>query len=1478
MPEIPDLSGVVFSAAIDSDGRLGPVAGLEDKLRAMVHGHVARPHTLVVAERQPLGPEWRDYLVEHAGLRLIKADTLDEALALVAHRQGALRLVETTADAQLPPSPGTRIPRPWLFEQLDEALEQLAKQAPAGQLPRGYVVLEAPAGSGKSQLLAEYVRREQARGLDRDCLAWHFIRRHESGRDDQHRFLRQLARQICLHRGLPVPDAESELRQSPAVELQDSLSKAAIELDRPMVVVIDALDEAFGQGSAAPQADLGHLLPTGDALPAGVILLVSTRPGEAYLDSFPRGPRVILSMDTPTAVKDVQAYIDSVDDKYTLGLEPTLKQQLAARCGANLMLATSLLQRAASRDANERARWQSDLEAWRQAPSSIPDEPLRYLNQEWQRLGQAAAARGMNLPPAEARLAVLALLGLFRYAVRPLARTELTALLGTLQEDEGPLGVQAPEWLGQYRRLKAWLSLPLLDDLLALASVFLDQPAGQDGASPGYRIANATFSDYVDARLTEQGWEKDLHGLLGFGASFWASARHGEWLRHYAVAALPHHLYQAGQAKLTEQVLTDPPYLQAVYDALGDGALPALEEYLEQLIIDDDPDIRTDRLDNVWGVLAYHHRMLAKGHMWVAATLYNDLGGLDDPHAPWASPPPPDPKRPALIREKPGQPRNLSGICWSELTAGEMVALSPCKTFLFTYSRIDRSHWSSRNILRQYQLSKSGRRLSQIRAFELECDANHIQVAFDENLTKDEWVVALFADDICSFYHLTPRSCLPCGSLSLSLETKVELVNTDDLSIKSISIAEIADPGINPHLGSDWRFVHLYEDIYCITSVHEKGYIYFSVVPDKFDYGAAISFRLSGEIVDATLFRVSCPLDILDVRRCHDASCKKTHTAFLLKSRTDKFFEYDYSVLEIIKDCKGADPLRIAKTKISNKEKCSITYIPQFGKRALYLACIIQECWPHQHGSPLRVLPASSEIERFGDTSYSTISIIESRLDIERLDWFLDHKSDLFLFGVSRTWNTPVLVIPNKAQNNLEGSICLPWSIEVPTVDLSDRVEIMGLISSGRDPRRRFSVLRLSDLKKTFSLSLHQQEGDSPGDSIARIEKATARTPEIGPFSEARLGWIAYFIEFFAGGEKVKQELRIRHGEREYSFLKSSMDMLARELESHRLTISNIKSIHLFPSDDECANASLWLELYLWTPPETVTQQVLFLEVARQAYGAEIGYRIESIQAVHLEDFRKIGNVECRNLDEPDKGSEYFILYNTQNDDQRIGRININRDTGEPAVSYLEIERLLLGRDLVDAPPGAKITLLGKDNLIIMNGSTGQHFLYELEGSTLRGPLGYRDGTFEKHSANRNAIRACKKLASQRTSQSNRVYYIGMRPGVTYAEVSLEDLELTPRSLDLKAKFRVKTFLPFPEQAPLKESSEPIVCVGYREIMVISNGMMLPGCYYDGGLTGLKLHAAHMESETGSIWFFSAENSLDADDHSNMGWQRFFLR
>jgi WD40 repeat protein len=152
-----------------------------------------------------------------------------------------------------------------LFVGREDALSELDKFLT--QTDKKYLTITAPAGFGKTVLLANWIAMRQDKGY---FIAYHFFQRDDITRSVSNAY-RNLLRQLHDYyesSDKSLPTNEDELRD----KLCYLLENYEVREDKPLVMVVDGLDEA------SPERSLSLFLP--QPLPKGLYVIVSVRLNE----------------------------------------------------------------------------------------------------------------------------------------------------------------------------------------------------------------------------------------------------------------------------------------------------------------------------------------------------------------------------------------------------------------------------------------------------------------------------------------------------------------------------------------------------------------------------------------------------------------------------------------------------------------------------------------------------------------------------------------------------------------------------------------------------------------------------------------------------------------------------------------------------------------------------------------------------------------------------------------------------------------------------------------------------------------------------------------------------------------------------------------------------------------------------------------------------------------------------------------------
>ena len=184
------------------------------------------------------------------------------------------------------------------------------------------MVFAAPGGFGKSALLANWGQRRASLG---DAVAYHFFNATQSRTIERSDALRGLLVQIAFLRGRPAP----ALPDDPA-KLEELLNQELCQdAERPLIVILDGLDEAAERFSPIVPAALGshvHILASGRAEPAQRPEYLAVWLIEAGRVGYP-----VLRHDIPElSVEGVLAWVRGLMPGLAADQEHRLTERLAA--------------------------------------------------------------------------------------------------------------------------------------------------------------------------------------------------------------------------------------------------------------------------------------------------------------------------------------------------------------------------------------------------------------------------------------------------------------------------------------------------------------------------------------------------------------------------------------------------------------------------------------------------------------------------------------------------------------------------------------------------------------------------------------------------------------------------------------------------------------------------------------------------------------------------------------------------------------------------------------------------------------------------------------------------------------------------------------------------------------------------------------------------------------------------------------------
>ncbi|MCT7953885.1 hypothetical protein [Laspinema palackyanum] len=252
--------------------------------------------------------------------------------------------------------------REYVFEAIQQFCQQQAK---------GYFIIEADPGVGKSALLAQYVQQT-------GCLAYfNILSENRTSTED---FLRSICAQLIERYGLAydLPLHPDNTRNGNF--LSKLLTEAAAKTDR-LVIAVDALDEV-NLTSQNPGSNVLYLPGT---LPNGVYFILTKRPESLpFVVSAPQQEFDMMSDEYyPTNLEDIRGFIRYRSQREPIQrwltaqgvTEAQFSQVLAENSETNFMYLKYIL------DDIERGKY-ADLKL-----ESLPKGLQQYYEQHWQRMG-----------------------------------------------------------------------------------------------------------------------------------------------------------------------------------------------------------------------------------------------------------------------------------------------------------------------------------------------------------------------------------------------------------------------------------------------------------------------------------------------------------------------------------------------------------------------------------------------------------------------------------------------------------------------------------------------------------------------------------------------------------------------------------------------------------------------------------------------------------------------------------------------------------------------------------------------------------------------------------------------------------------------------------------------------------------------------------------------------------------------------------
>ena len=345
--------------------------------------------------------------------------------------------------------------REFAFAAIDEALAD-------DEFPSGYIVVQGEPGIGKTALMGQLVRR-------RGCV--HHFNVAPQGIRSPEAFLSNVCAQLIVRYGLDHPALPPEATQDGGFLSRLLTEVVAKPENRPLVVMVDALDEAEDVG-LPPQANRLFLPPS---VPAGAYFIVSTRPRYDYRLFVDPRRDVYIRDDDPRNLEDIAAYISQFVEKHRAKMEPQLAgwgvaeedfaSVLSDKSEGNFMYLVHVL-----RDIRAGALTAGNVGDVRKLPQGL----RAYYRRHWNEMRSVDEER------------------FHRY------QQPVVCLLATSRE---PVSAnRLLEWTMQFWRHAGWDPAALdplaVKDVLSAWWEFLDV-ADAPGGEERYRIYHASFQDFL---------------------------------------------------------------------------------------------------------------------------------------------------------------------------------------------------------------------------------------------------------------------------------------------------------------------------------------------------------------------------------------------------------------------------------------------------------------------------------------------------------------------------------------------------------------------------------------------------------------------------------------------------------------------------------------------------------------------------------------------------------------------------------------------------------------------------------------------------------------------------------------------------------------------------------------------------------------------------------------------------------------------
>src|SRR6266568_3837282 len=633
------LGNIVVTATLDSgSGKLGRVAGVKDKLKAAIQDtHIPRINAFVVSDGQTDvldEPGIKEHTRETESPRLLQSeDFADLVVQLAGLRHGRPgvnpydypRTLDTYRHEDF-------VGRQWLFERIARSLKEK---------DRGFIVLAAGPGFGKTAFVLEFIERYRDKGTDATALgAWHILRKTQATWVPVIAMVEQLEWRLRDRLGCPPDAIQADVRVdagNAAAVLQEALREAAAKLgpEQRLLLVVDGIDEAFSANTPAglEQHDLLHrIFPGPRDLPAGIFVLFASRPGahllgwlndEADIIDVDRGDPSLQAANRADLSDYLKRELMAVANRggHDEAQTHALAERMTEACEGGFYVA-EWFARMANKKPEQFERWLGG--------EALPRGIDATLKEDWNHKADGLGKTERALLPVLA-----CAIAIWHEAGTPVTRDVITDLFESARKSElsvGELDVSAitrPATEACLKKLRDWFD------------------GGAEERPPVHtfrhsRIPELLLDEIVDART-----RREVHRLLAWTSDRWPSLKRES--RRAALANAPWHHALAEDLDSAMKLLADPcdPYLAAVYAELDTAVSLMARNYAAaiQLAATEEEDKRSTtkstsreppplmHLRDIWRVLSQYGESLRLPECPLAPTLHNHLAAAWDPQS-----------------------------------------------------------------------------------------------------------------------------------------------------------------------------------------------------------------------------------------------------------------------------------------------------------------------------------------------------------------------------------------------------------------------------------------------------------------------------------------------------------------------------------------------------------------------------------------------------------------------------------------------------------------------------------------------------------------------------------------------------------------------------------------------------------------------------------------------------------------------------